>query len=487
MTHPLSARLEVLVDAPTRFDGAYVLYWMVAARRPHYNFALQRAAKEAARLGRPLVILEALRCDYRWASDRLHAYVLQGMAANRAAFADTSASYLPYVEDAPGAGRGLLEALAKDACLVVTDDQPGFFLRRMQAAAARRLTVRLERVDGNGLMPLRASPGAFPTAHAFRRFLQKSLAPHLIAEGPRPDPLDGIALPEAPDPSAILSRWPLASDALLAAEAAALARLPIDHTVGAVAERGGHVAATARWRRFLDEGLDRYAEDRSHPDRDGGSGLSGWLHFGHLSVHQVWAELARAKGWSPGSLGTDTKGARHGWWGLPEPVEAFLDEVVTWRELGFHFAHHREDFDRFDSLPDWARRTLAAHADDARPHLYALDELARARTHDPLWNAAQRQLLAEGRIHNALRMLWGKKVLEWSPSPEEAAERLIALNNRYAIDGRDPNSYTGIFWVLGRHDRAWGPERTIYGTVRYMSSENSARKWRLESYLARWA
>jgi len=166
-------------------------------------------------------------------------------------------------------------------------------------------------------------------------------------------------------------------------------------------------------------------------------------------------------------------------------AEAFLDQIVTWRELGYNFCAKRSDFDRFESLPEWARNTLAKHAADPRAVVYDLESFAAARTHDPLWNAAQTQLRVEGRIHNYLRMLWGKKILEWTRFPEDALDVMIELNNRYALDGRNPNSYSGIFWVLGRYDRPWGPERPIFGTIRYMSSENTARKMDVKGYLRR--
>ena len=167
-------------------------------------------------------------------------------------------------------------------------------------------------------------------------------------------------------------------------------------------------------------------------------------------------------------------------------MESFLDEAVTWREVGFNMCSHRDDYDQFESLPDWAQKTLNDHASDPRPQLYSLAQLEASETHDPLWNAAQRQLVREGRMHNYLRMLWGKKILQWSPSPREALATLIDLNNKYAVDGRNPNSYSGIFWTLGRYDRPWGPVRPIFGTIRYMTSENTAKKLKLKGYLERY-
>jgi deoxyribodipyrimidine photo-lyase len=194
-----------------------------------------------------------------------------------------------------------------------------------------------------------------------------------------------------------------------------------------------------------------------------------------------------AEAWTIDRIAPHAKGTREGWWGVSPAADAFLDQVVTWRELGFNMADKRADMDQFESLPLWAIRTLDAHAGDPRPALYTLEALAAAGTHDPLWNAAQRQLATDGVLHNYMRMLWGKKILEWSASPRDALAVMIELNNRYALDGRDPNSYSGIFWVLGRYDRPWGPERPIFGTVRYMSSSNTARKFEVKRYLDRYS
>lgn len=485
MSPQASARVVDLNGGPLRPDGAYVLYWMVAHRRLGWNHALDRAVEHADALGRPLVILEALRCAYPWAADRHHGFALDGMREHAAALKGSPVLYHPWVEPRPGAGKGLVEALASEAAVVVTDLYPAFFLPRMRAAAARRLSVRLEAVDSNGLLPLAATSGPFAAAHPFRRFLQRTLGSYLL-EPPEADPLGAGDLPEAAGlPSGVAERWPAASPELLEATPASLASLPIDHGVGRTPRRGGTLAARERLRAFLDGALDRYGEERNHPDAEAASGLSPWLHWGHLSVHEVFDAVARREGWSPARLGARADGARHGWWGMSASAESFLDELVTWRELGFVFCHHVPDHDRWDALPAWARETLGAHASDPRAWTYDLEELDAAATHDPLWNAAQRQLRAEGVVHNYLRMLWGKKILEWSAHPRDALRVMIELNNRYALDGRDPNSYNGILWVLGRFDRGW-PERPVYGKVRSMSSASTRRKVRLDAYLERW-
>lgn len=480
-------RLRACNPHPVNLAGRYVLYWMIAARRRPWNFALQYAAEVAARLGQPLVVLEALRSGYRWASDRLHSFLLQGMADNAGAFAGTPVLYYPWVERAPDEGRGLLETLAREAALVVTDDTPVFFLPRMVAAAAARLEVPLVAVDGVGLLPLSATSAPFPTAFAFRRFLQRTLPAHL-SEVPRPDPLEGLAIPPPPVlPSALLQRWPPASPELLAATPAALAALPIDHRVPPAPAQGGSTAAHRRLEIFLNEKLLRYAELRNRVDQDVTSGLSPYLHFGHISAHEVFLAVASREGWRAERFEPPSpRGERAGWWGMSAAAEAFLDQLITWRELGHVFQLHRPDAEEWASLPPWARATLEAHARDRREHLYDLEQLAAGATHDPLWNAAQGQLRRVGTIHNYLRMLWGKKILEWTASPREALGIMLELNNRFALDGRDPNSTSGITWCLGRFDRPWAPERPIFGTVRYMSSTQTARKMRVEEYIRAW-
>jgi len=468
---------------PVRPDGEIVLYWMTAFRRTRWNFALDHAIAHARALGKPLVVLEALRSGYRWASDRLHRFVLDGMRDNAARFAGGPVRYYPYVEPSWTDGQGLLAALARHACVVVGDDYPAFMLPRMVAAAAAQVPVRLELVDANGLLPLRAAPQVFATAYALRRFLQRAL-PERLLEMPVPDPLEGLRLPPAPAlPDALRRRWPEAGPDVLSGTPGVLGALPIDHAVAPVEYAGGEWAGRARLEAFLDGQLAEYADRRNEPEADATSRLSPYLHFGHVSVHEVFAELAQREQWSPARLAPRGRGARSGWWRMREAAEAFLDQIVTWRELGFNLCWQRSDYDEYASLPDWARRTLAAHEQDRRGHRYGLERFEAAATHDPLWNAAQRQLVREGRIHNYLRMLWGKKILEWSPSPDAALAVMVELNNRYAVDGRDPNSYSGIFWVLGRYDRAWGPERPVFGTIRYMSSENTARKVRVKDYL----
>lgn len=483
-----AARIRTLTDHRVRDDGEFVLYWMIAFRRTHWNFSLQRAVEWASDLRKPLIVLEALRCDYKWASDRLHGFVIQGMADNQLALADRPALYYPYLERSRGEGSGLLQALAEQAAVIITDDFPAFFLPRMLELAARNVEVRMEAVDSNGLYPMHATDKVFARAFDFRRHLQKELPQHLL-QLPQADPFEGRRLPTlAALPTAITKQWPTTDVSGIAKDSKQLSKFPIDHNVKLVPSiPGGEQAAMRCLDEFLTKRLPRYGDERSDPDADAASGFSPYLHFGHLSTQQVFVEVAHKVQWSPAKLSSQATGSREGWWGVDSSTESFLDELVTWRELGFNLCSHHPDYARYSSLPDWARTTLARHAGDERKFTYTLAEFEAAKTHDELWNAAQRQLLVEGRIHNYLRMLWGKKILEWSPTPQDALDVMIELNNKYALDGRNPNSYSGIFWVLGRYDRAWGPERPIYGKIRYMSSKNTARKLNVKGYLKRYS
>ena len=482
-----SLRLTVLNERSPNREGDYVLYWMLGQRRLHSNFALQRAVEWASELGKPLVIFEPIGCRGLWNTDRTHTFVLQGMADHFQELQKAPVVYLPYAEPLPGAARQVFDRLIQQACVVVTDDFPCYIIPATTAAGAKRCPVLMETVDSNGLLPLRATETVFARAYDFRRYLQKSLTPHL-SEFPHPHPLQQKKLASCSDPLAnTLRNQPgMLDEAALSDLPKTLQSLQIDHSVGPASFAGGRQAAGATLQRFLNSRLSRYAEHRNDPDDEAVSGLSPYLHFGHLSAHEIFSAIAAREEWTPDKLSSKTRGQRENWWGMSPNAESYLDELITWREVGYNFCAHRDDFDQYSSLPEWAQATLAEHQADPRPKLYTLEQLAASKTDDELWNAAQRQLVQEGRMHNYLRMLWGKKILEWSQTPQTACETMIELNNRYAVDGRNPNSYSGIFWVLGRYDRAWGPERPVFGKIRYMSSDNTYRKMSLDRYLEKY-
>jgi deoxyribodipyrimidine photo-lyase len=475
------ARLRRLNAHPTRAAGDYVLYWMQAFRRLSHNHALDYALRCAHELGRPLVVYEGLRLDYPWASARLHRFVLEGMQDNAHAAARAGINYWPFVETPHARARGLVARLASRAALVVTDDFPCFVVPDQCQALARRVSVPVWAVDSNGVVPLALLQPAVSAAAHLRPRIHKQFAEawaHRATARPR---FSDVARRRVEAP---FETW--RADDL----DRFVRSLPVDQAVKPVEGMpGGARAARSRLRSFIKQRLRGYAESRSRPaapDDGHASGLSPYLHFGHLSIEQVAAEvLASTEGWSTDDLRPDARGKREGFFSEDADVNAFLDEALTWRDVGFqwHWTRRKDTASLEAALPTWALATLRAHTRDRRAFTYSLEEWEAGETHDPLWSAAQRELVATGVIHNYLRMLWGKKVIEWSRTPDEAYRTLVHLNNKYALDGRDPNSYTGILWCFGLFDRPWAPERPVLGTVRYMSSENTARKFRVQPYL----
>ncbi len=246
--------------------------------------------------------------------------------------------------------------------------------------------------------------------------------------------------------------------------------------------RGGSRFARSQWNDFLENSISKYSTDRNQPEQKGSSGLSPYLHFGHISPHNIINDIFTKYNWDISSISEPNNGRRNGWWGLPDDIEAFLDQIITWRDIGFIHCASVDNYDKFDSIPQWAQNSLAIHENDIRPYIYSYQQFENAETHDDLWNAAQRQLRKDGIIHNYLRMLWGKKILEWSPTPQLAMQYMVDLNDKWALDGRDPNSYTGIGWILGKFDRGW-TERPVFGKIRCMTTDSTKRKFKTNIYM----
>jgi deoxyribodipyrimidine photo-lyase len=482
---PIS-RITTLNDSqPDIKKSEYVVYWMIAFKRVEYNFALERAIEWANKLSQPLVIFEPLILDYPMSSIRFHKFTLDGMKEVSESIAKSKAFYYPFVETKPKESEYLLGELAKKASVVVTDDYPTYFVPQMIAKASGDINTRYELVDSNGLVPIRLAEKEYVRAHDFRRYLHKNLEDFLI-EVPIAEPLNQLNKEfNSNSIENVFNTWK-PFDFENTDIDSFLDELEIDKSVEVSHIEGGRSKAIKRLNSFIDNGFSDYAQYRSDPSRDASSRLSPYFHFGHISTHEVFEAISKHDGWSLEKINSKMVGRREGWWGGSANFESFMDELITWRELGYHTCVRRANYNQYSSLPDWALKTLAEHSSDKREYLYNLDELTYSQTHDKIWNAAQNQLRVEGSIQNYLRMLWGKKILEWTPNPQLALSYMINLNDRFSLDGRDPNSYSGVFWILGRYDRAWGPERDIYGKIRYMTSDSTARKFKLDSYMQKW-
>tara|TARA_B100000676_G_scaffold311829_1_gene383284 strand:- start:146 stop:1642 length:1497 start_codon:yes stop_codon:yes gene_type:complete len=473
------------INPESLIDSKYVVYWMISFKRVGYNFALQRAVEWANKLSQPLLILEPLILDYPMSSIRLHKFILEGMKEIDEIVASTKAFYYPFVEESSKESDGLLTEISKLASVVVTDDYPTYFVPQMTAKASGDINTRYELVDSNGIVPIRISEKEYVRAHDFRRYLHKNLEDFLI-ETPLENPLE-LLNKEFDDSliQKILAQWPSFNFKKSNIDKF-LENLNIDKTVEISSIKGGYSNAIKQLNKFIDVGYKDYAKFSSDPSKEASSQLSPYFHFGQISTHEVFEKLSKIENWSLESIDPKMVGRREGWWGSSENFESFMDELITWRELGYHTCVRRANYNQYSSLPEWAIKTLQEHSSDEREHIYSLDELTYSQTHDEIWNAAQNQLRTQGIIQNYLRMLWGKKILEWTPNPQLALSYMITLNDRYSLDGRDPNSYSGVFWILGRYDRAWGPERNIYGKIRYMTSDSTARKFNLKPYLQKW-
>ncbi len=480
-------------DKEVFVDGEYVLYWMIATRRFNYNAALEYAAKLAENYGKPLLVVEEISTSHKFANDRITSFVIQGMVENTSIFKEHNIRFIPWVETPLSGPMGLLKTLAKRACLIVTDDFPTYYPLSATKAAGKSLNRKVIAVDSNGVFPMSWTSSAFSTAHSFRRFIHANFS-RCRETWPQKVPIntdydysisDDLYRSIIQECSVKIPpyEWLWRCSEGGSTGKKALSTIDIDHNVQPVRQaRGGRNTAAKKLAVFLKNRLNRYNVDRNNIEKPSVSGLSPWLHFGHISSIEIVGKILDSEKWTPENITTSRKGAREGWWGLPAGVESFLDQIITWRELGFNNAFHNPNHNKYESIPEWAKLTLSEHTDDERM-LYTFEQIENAETHDEVWNAAQQELLQTGIIHNYLRMLWGKRILEWAQTPEQAVEWMIELNDKYALDGRDPNSYTGIFWVLGRHDRAWGPERAIFGKIRYMSSENTKKKLKLKPYL----
>jgi len=458
LTSLLDQRVRALNERPADPRKPFVLLWLQGQRRVSQNLAFSHAQRSANELGLPLVVYEGLRRDYPYASERLHRFVLEGVADTADDCARRGVAYGFFLEqkDSP---RGTLHALAARAALVVTDWLPTFIHPAQTRRLAERCPVRLEAVDAAGVAPLAAFPAAEIGARTLRPKLHRLLAEKLVEI---PEPAAKIKPPSRFD-------WgfePLTPPRTERALTQAVRAAAVDPSVGKVLHvTGGRSAGLAQLGRFLKSGLQGYAEARNQPEAGKPSGLSSYLHFGQVGSGEI-ALLARQSG-------------------APfEDKEAFLEELLVRRELSLNFCARTPGYDKTSALPAWAQRTLAEHEKDPRPALLTDADLDEARTPDPLWNAAQRQLRAEGRIHGYLRMLWGKSMLNWSKNAAEALRRMQWLNDRYALDGRDANSAVGFLWCLGLHDRPF-PQRAIFGVVRSMTSGSAMKKFDLDGYLAK--
>lgn len=426
-----------------------VVYWMSRDQRASDNWALEYARALALDRRRPLVAVFSLVPDFLGATLRQYSFMLKGLEEVERTLAGRNIRFI-LLEGEP---RGRLPRFVTEvgAAAMVTDFDPLRIKRRWKDEVAGRIKIPFYEVDAHNVVPCWEASGKREyAARTFRPRISKKLGEFLV-EFPKPGRHPFGRAGKKTD-------WPGVMRRL---------RGRLDASVGEAGWiRPGEKAALSALKDFIKNRLRDYPRAGSDPSKLGESELSPYLHFGNLSAQRALLEV---------------KGSG----GPREAVESFLEQLMVRKELSDNFCLHTPAYDTFDAFPDWARKTLDEHRGDKREYLYTLEELERSMTHDRYWNAAQAEMVTRGKTHGYMRMYWAKKVLEWSPSPEEALARAVYLNDRYQLDGRDPNGYTGIAWSIGGvHDRAW-PEREVFGKVRYMSSEGLERKFDMEEYVKR--
>jgi deoxyribodipyrimidine photo-lyase len=429
--------------------GDYVLYWMQASQRAECNHALEFAVTRANNLKLPLVVYFGLTDKIPEANKRHYHFMLEGLKEVQASLRDRGIGMV-IVHISPDTGA---VAYAKKASLLICDRGYLKIQKKWRENVAQQIECPLVQVETDVVVPVEtASDKEEYSAATMRRKIQRILHPFLVSIDEQTPVIDSTGL--------IVESYDISDTS------AATSDLVIDRTVRpSNVYHGGTKEARKRLDEFIKTKLVRYDELRNDPNEDGLSGLSPYLHFGQISPLYIALEASRTGG---------------------AGAEAFLEELIVRRELSMNYVYYNPQYDLFTGLPDWVKRSLSEHEEDLRRYLYSREELEQGRTHDPYWNAAQREMVTTGKMHGYMRMYWGKKILEWTISPHEAFETALYLNNKYELDGRDSNGFTGVAWCFGKHDRPWS-RRPVFGNVRYMSAEGLKRKFDADRYARKYA
>jgi len=439
-------RVQVLQEGDPDPDGRYVLYWMQQSVRTELNHALEYAIHRANELELPLLVGFGLMDDYPEANARHYAFLLEGLADVAKAFSKRTIHFVVQ----RGAPAAVAIGLAGDAALVVCDRGYLRHLRQWREQLVEAVDVPVVQVESDVVVPVElASDKREHAARTIRPKITRHLGRFLV-------PLKATTLKTTTVPDV---EGEDVSD-----PAAYLARLDVDGSVPPVPLfEGGTSAAMATLRGFIRDKLGDYSAHRNQPQTDDVSHMSKYLHYGHISPVAIALAIDEAGGPNAGD---------------------YLEELIVRRELPMNFVYYEKDYDKYSALPEYAKKTLAEHKGDEREHSYTRTQLEQAQTHDPYWNAAMREMVHTGYMHNHMRMYWGKKIIEWSATPEAAYRTTLYLNNKYFLDGRDANSFSNVSWVFGNQDRGW-TERPVLGKVRWMSAGGLERKSKPKEYVAK--
>ncbi len=437
-------RIESLNNKSVR-DGEYVLYWMQAAQRSEYNHALEYAIRQANELQVPVLVFFGITDKFPQANLRHYYFMLEGLKETKKALDARGIKLVVRIQSPEECA----VELAKNAALVVVDSGQLRLQRQWRRDAAGKVDCPFYEVETNLIVPIEeATDKENFSAGTLRPRITKQLDKYLVPlkhTKPKKDSL-GLKIEsiEIDDIDTVLSK------------------LEIDTSVGKVESfHGGTDEAKRRLSDFIKNKLDKFETLRNNPCENYSSNMSPYLHFGQISALYIALEVMKTN--SPGK-------------------DAFLEELIVRRELSHNFVYYNNKYDTFASLPDWAKRTLNVHRTDKREYVYYKEQFENSQTHDPYWNAAQKEMVITGKMHGYMRMYWGKKILEWSRNPQTGFKIALELNNKYELDGRDANAFAGVAWCFGKHDRAWG-ERDVFGKIRYMNGAGLKRKFNPDAYV----
>jgi len=429
--------------------GSYVLYWMQQSQRSEYNHALEYAVQQANACGQGVVVGFGLMDAYPEATLRHYAFMIEGLHETRASLAQQGIKMVIQ----RGAPADVALKLGRKASLIVCDRGYLNHQKNWRTQVARKAACPVVQVESDAVVPVEVvSQKAEYAARTLRPKIQKHLTKYLV-------PFKSSMVKTSSLDLKISSLDLKKVDAILD-------KLPLDGHVSPATRffKGGTSQGKARFDQFIKEQLYHYVKNRNQPQFNDISHMSPYLHFGQISPIYLALQIKAA-------------GIR-----FKEAQEAYLEELIVRRELAMNFVHYTPHYDSFACLPQWARNTLNQHQKDKRKYVYSRSRLENAQTHDVYWNAAMREMKATGFMHNYMRMYWGKKILEWSETPEHAFRTILSINNKYFLDGRDPNSYVGVLWIFGLHDRAWF-ERPVFGKIRYLAASGLERKCDIRGYV----
>jgi len=450
MEQEFAGRVKVINRRQFNTNGKYIIYWMSHSHRANFNHSLEFAIELSNQSGKPLLVYFPITDKYKHSNARYYKFMLDGILEAKKSVEERGIKFA--IEKVNDIKQRIIE-LSENAYALITDKAYLKYHRKLNKYIADRLEVPVYEIESDVCVPVEiASDKQEPYAFTFRKKIYSLLDKYIVELKPREPKIKSVSFDFGIEEITFNNSLEI------------LNILNIDKSVSLSPFVGGYSQARKYLEEFIEKKLYRYKEFRSHPELDYQSNLSPYLHFGQISPIEVVLEVLSKYGKND------------------ENVDSFFNELIVWRELARNFCYYNPNYNQYEGIPDWAKETLEEHKNDKREYIYTIEEFENAKTHDEYWNSAQLELLKTGKMHNYMRMYWCKKLIEWTDDPKKAFDIACYLNDKYELDGRDPNGYAGISWCFGTHDRPW-QERKIFGKIRYMSASGLEAKFDIKKYV----